>query len=60
MFLDTIETTSMTNVTTVFGNILEYMGDMVETITSDPVLVIPVAIFLAGAVIGLAKRLIGA
>ncbi len=41
-------------VTAMFG----YMTEVVTTITDKPILLIPVGIFVAGAGIGLAKRLI--
>lgn len=50
---------SMTNLGTVFTQITTWMGSIVTTITSDPLYLIPVGIFVVGAVIGLAQRLIG-
>lgn len=41
-------------VTAMFG----YMSEVVTTIVDEPLLLIPVGIFVAGAGIGLAKRLI--
>ena len=49
----------MAALTTVFTQISLWFGTMVTTITSDPLLLLPVGIFAFGAVIGLAKRLIG-
>lgn len=56
------ETTStgMEVLTTVFTWLSEQFGDLVTTISSNPLLLLPVGIFATGAVIGLAKRLIGA
>ncbi len=34
-------------------------GNLVTTIASQPLLLLPVGIFVCGAIIGLAKRLIG-
>ena len=50
---------SMTNLGTVFTTITGWMGSIVTTITSDPLYLLPVGIFVVGAVIGLASRLIG-
>lgn len=44
---------------TIFTQIMSWMGDLVTTIISKPILLIPVGIFVVGAVIGLASRLIG-
>lgn len=45
------------------GAVAEFLwsqiGDVVTTIVSTPLLLIPVGIFVAGAAIGLAKRFIG-
>lgn len=56
------ETTStgMEVLTTVFTWLSEQFGDLVTTISTTPLLLLPVGIFATGAVIGLAKRLIGA
>ena len=56
------ETTSgaMDTLTTVFTWLSEQFGDLVTTISTTPLLLLPVGIFATGAVIGLAKRLIGA
>lgn len=45
-------------VKTVVTYLFEQFGSLVNTIASQPLLLIPVGIFVAGAVIGLAKRLI--
>lgn len=46
---------------TVFTQFTTWMGSMVETITGEgnEILLLSVGIFAAGAVIGLARRLIG-
>lgn len=49
----------MESLATVFTSIIGYMGDMVDYIITTPILLIPVGIFVAGATIGLASRLIG-
>lgn len=48
----------MTNLGTLFGKLTEWMGDIVDTITSSPLLMLGLGIFVVGAVIGLAYRLI--
>lgn len=52
-------TNSLTNVGTVFSQLGTWVGSLVDVITGEPLLLIPVGIFCFGAVIGLAKRLIG-
>lgn len=44
---------------TIFTQIMTWMGDLITTIVNKPILLIPVGIFVVGAVIGLASRLIG-
>lgn len=46
---------------TVFTQFTTWMGSMVDTITGEgnEILLLSVGIFVAGAVIGLARRLIG-
>lgn len=46
-------------ITTVFTQFMTWMGTLVTTISSSPLLLLPVGIFCVGAVIGLASRLIG-
>lgn len=48
----------MDNLATLFTAITGWMGTLVTTITSSPVLMIGLGIFVVGAVIGLAYRLI--
>lgn len=50
--------TGLEAVSTIFTQIMSWMGDLVTTIVQTPLLLIPVGVFLAGAVIGLAYRLI--
>lgn len=52
-------TGGLENVGTVATFLWEQIGDVVTTIVSTPLLLIPVGIFVAGAAIGLAKRFIG-
>lgn len=44
---------------TIFTQIMTWVGTLVTTISSQPLLLLPVGIFVVGAVIGLAGRLIG-
>lgn len=50
--------TGLESVGTVFSQLMDWIGNLVTTIVSTPLLLIPVGVFLAGAVIGLAYRLI--
>lgn len=43
----------------IFTQLMTWTGDLVSTIASKPLLLLPVGIFVGGAVIGLAGRLIG-
>lgn len=52
-------TGGLSSVVTVFTQFGSWIGDLVEVIIDTPLLLIPVGIFCFGAVIGLAKRLIG-
>ena len=51
----------MTALTTIFTQIMSWVGSLLTTITSpgNEILLIPVGIFVVGAVIGLCSRLIG-
>lgn len=51
--------TGLESVTTVTEFLWSEIADVVTTIVSSPLLLIPVGIFVAGAAIGLAKRFIG-
>lgn len=51
---------ALTSLGTAIESLLTWMGNVVSTITSNPALMLPVAIFIVGGCIGLAKRLIGA
>lgn len=50
----------LTSLTEVFTWLTTQFGQIVSTIASTPLLLLPVGIFATGAVIGLAKRFIGA
>ena len=52
-------TTGLEALGTIFTQIMTWMSSLVETIINKPILLIPVGIFVVGAVIGLASRLIG-
>lgn len=58
---ETVEPTAtgMESIGTVATFLWEQIGEVVTTITTTPLLLIPVGIFVAGAAIGLAKRFIG-
>lgn len=43
----------------IFSWIMTQVGGLVTTIASQPLLLLPVGIFVVGAIIGLAGRLIG-
>lgn len=49
----------LTGVKEVVTYIFTEFGNLVTTIASQPLLLLPVGIFVCGAIIGLAKRLIG-
>lgn len=50
---------ALTSLGEIFTTLMGWVGDLVTTISSKPLLLIPVGIFVVGAVIGLASRLIG-
>ena len=50
--------TDLTNLGTVFTQITTWLSSIVSTITASPILLIGLGIFVVGAVIGLAYRLI--
>lgn len=50
---------ALTALGTIFTQIMTWVGDLVGTISEEPLLLLPVGIFVVGAVIGLAGRLIG-
>lgn len=52
-------TTGLEALATIFTQIMTWVGTLVTTISSQPLLLLPVGIFVVGAVIGLAGRLIG-
>lgn len=53
--------TGLESVVTVVGELFSQMGEVVSTMTAEGngIMLIPVGIFVAGAAIGLASRLIG-
>lgn len=54
-------TNSLTSLGTLFTEFTGWMGDIVETMTAsgNEIMLLPVGIFIVGAAIGLAGRLIG-
>lgn len=54
-----MEATGLEALGTIFTQIMTWMSSLIQTITSSPLLLLPVGIFVVGAVIGLASRLIG-
>lgn len=48
----------ISNLTTLFSTITGWVSSLVDTITSSPILMLTLGIFVVGAVIGLAYRLI--
>ena len=56
--MDTV-TTGLEALGTIFTQIMTWVGNLVTTIADQPLLLLPVGIFVVGAVIGLASRLIG-
>lgn len=51
--------TAMESLGTLFTTFTGWMGDLVEVIIAQPILLLPVGILCVGAVIGLSGRLIG-
>lgn len=49
----------LTGVQSVVSYLFTEFGNLVTTIASQPLLLLPVGVFVCGAIIGLAKRLIG-
>lgn len=49
---------SLTNLGTVFTQITQWVQNIVTTITASPILMVGLGIFVVGAIIGLAYRLI--
>lgn len=54
-----VSATQLDGLKAVFTQLTEWMSSLVTTIATSPLLLIPVGIFVVGAVIGLASRLIG-
>lgn len=46
----------LTNIGTVFSQIMTWFGTFLSTVTTHPVLMIGISVFLVGAVIGLVYR----
>ena len=55
---DVTPTSDLSNLGTVFTQITTWVASIVSTITSSPILLTGLGIFVVGAVIGLAYRLI--
>lgn len=51
--------TSLVTLGQVYTQLMSWIGTVVSTIAEEPLLLLPVGIFITGAVIGLAKRFIG-
>ena len=49
----------LTGVQDVVSYLFTEFGNLVTTIATQPLLLLPVGVFVCGAIIGLAKRLIG-
>ena len=52
-------TTNLNGIGEVFSQLMTWMGTLITTIADNPLLLISTGIFVAGGVIGLAKRVIG-
>lgn len=50
---------AMTTLGTLFTQFMSWMGEIVTTIASNDILMLGLGIWVVGAAIGLAKRLIG-
>lgn len=50
--------TNLDGLTAVFSQLMTWIGSLVTTIASNPLLLVSLGVFVAGAVIGLATRLI--
>lgn len=48
----------LTNIGTAISQFVTWITTILSTVVSTPVLVVPIAIFVAGAMIGLARRLL--
>lgn len=59
---EAVVNTGMTGITTLFEDLTGFMGDIVGTMTTagNELMLLPIGIFVVGAAIGLARRLIGA
>lgn len=58
---DTVVNNGMTGISTIFTSVTGFMGDIVSTMTAEgnELMLLPIGIFVVGAAIGLAGRLIG-
>lgn len=56
--MDETTTGTLEVLQTAIAFVWEQFSEMAELVTSQPILLLPVAIFAAGAAIGLVKRLI--
>lgn len=52
-----LEGGDLTALGTVFSQLMTWIGSLVTTISTTPLLLLPVGVFVAGAVIGLGFRL---
>lgn len=59
MDLITLDASALDNLTTAFSFMTTQMSAMVKVVLSEPIFLLPVAIYCAGAAIGLCGRLIG-
>ena len=50
---------NLDGLTTVFSQLMEWMGELVTTISANPLMLISTGFFAAGGAIGLCKRVIG-
>ena len=50
---------AITSLGEIFTQLMTWVSSLVTTISTQPLLLLPVGIFVVGAVIGLASRLIG-
>lgn len=59
--METVVQTGMTGLTTIFTQMTTWMGSIVNVMTTEgnEIMLLPVGIFVVGAAIGLAGRLIG-
>ena len=58
MLADATADAALTNLGTIFTQITTWVQNIVSTITASPILMVGLGIFVVGAIIGLAYRLI--